>query len=116
MAAKALVYLNRIVAGGPGEGGKCRWTDIVAAVRAAADDPSEDAEAMLRKVLDFEGDLALEEDSSLPHSMAPEDMLRSIAVQALAERNKEKHRDAITRVAGSTDSERLKAIARKLLA
>ena len=110
-------YLRRVIAGVPVEGPGFRWTDILAALRVVAGDGSEDAVALLRRMLDFDGELMLDEESSLPHSMSPEDMLRSLALQALAKRDREKHRDAIKRVAESPEcSEHLRGIAYKLLA
>ena len=39
---------------------------------------------MLLRVVRFEGELRLNEDSEPPHSMSPEEMLKSVAIQALA--------------------------------
>lgn len=56
------------------------------------------AEEMLLAILAFDGELQLDESSEMPHRMSPEDMLKSLAAQALVVRTGAKHTDAIRRV------------------
>lgn len=67
-----------------GAGGPRLWDDVLAAfygVIAAPFTPR--GEALLLAVLRFDGRLDLDAASEIPHSMSPEDMLKSLAVQAL---------------------------------
>jgi len=62
-----------------------RWEDLHAAMREVISvELSPDAEHLLLAMLRFDGRIRFEASSEIPHSMPPEDMLKSLAVQALA--------------------------------
>jgi hypothetical protein len=80
-------------------------------------DPSEESELLLRRVLtDFRARLALDESGGLTHAMPPEDPLRSIAVQTLAAWDLPRHRDVILLHADPAHRDILATIARRSLA
>jgi hypothetical protein len=61
-----------------------RWRDLQADFIAATSSPlSAEVERLLLAILRFDGELQLDEASEMPHRMSPENMLKSLAVQAL---------------------------------
>src|SRR5229473_3182447 len=67
-------------------GQKPGWTDVLGELLAATYSPlTPEVERLLLAILRFEGELQLDESSELPHGMSPEEMLKSLAVQALGE-------------------------------
>lgn len=81
----AIQLLNQAVTEEPSNRSVYRWEDLLAAIEAVAvgDSLGWDAERVLLRVVRFEGELRLNEDSESPHSMSPEEMLKSVAIQAL---------------------------------
>jgi hypothetical protein len=62
-----------------------RWGDVRNELAAATSSPlTAEVERLLLSVLAFRGRLRLDETSPMPHRMSPENMLKSLAVQALA--------------------------------
>src|SRR5260221_11572620 len=88
------------------------WHHIMDALREIAADHSPESEKGLRAILEFDGKVSLSPNSATSHAMAPEDMMRSIAIQSLAQWDKKKHRAAIARVSKKTSSHFLAAIAK----
>ena len=82
----AIQLLNQAVTEESSNRSVYRWEDLLAAIEAVAvgDSLGWDAERVLLRVVRFEGELRLNEDSEPPHSMSPEEMLKSVAIQALA--------------------------------
>ena len=61
-----------------------RWESLLASMRALVSvPPTTEVEQLLLAVLRFEGELRLDPRSEIPHSMSPEEMLKSLAIQAL---------------------------------
>lgn len=60
------------------------WQDIMAAMSDILQTHTEETEALLRRILDFEGTIRLSPRSDIPGAMEPENMLRSLSVQALS--------------------------------
>jgi hypothetical protein len=71
---------------------------------------SEDDERQLVEILRFDGRLHLAESSELPHSMPPEDMLKSLAVQALAKWTGTKYIEEMVRAQVITRSSSLASL------
>lgn len=83
--SEALEYLEGVVSPQKGESSDNQWGDILGAVDFVFGEPfSREAERVMLAALRFDGPVRLAESSEMPHSMAPEDMLRSFAVQWLA--------------------------------
>lgn len=97
--SKAHEHLRRLLAGGLIEGRRPRWTHALWLMKAVGDQRSPESEALMREVALFNGKFVLDEEAGLPHSMSPEDMLRSIAAQTLAGWDRRRHRDVIRHVA-----------------
>jgi hypothetical protein len=113
--ARAHEHLERMLTGtGPGSQ-PYTWQHVLGALQAVCGERSSESEAVLRKAASYEGRCQLDEGAGLPHSMSPEDLLRSIAVQSLAEWDRNRHRDVIARAAALADSEHVAAIARQYL-
>ena len=93
--ARAHEHLRRLLAGGLIEGRRPQWAHALALLKAVSDVRSPESEAVLRDAARFDGKLLLDEAAGLPHSMAPEDMLRSLAAQTLAGWDPRRHRDVI---------------------
>src|SRR4051794_27791638 len=69
-----------------GGGGDYRWEDVMAELLPLITSPlSPDAERLFLEILRFDGRLRLVVSCEMPHSMPPTDMLKSLAVQALAQ-------------------------------
>ena len=99
--ARAHEHLRRLLAGGLIEGRRPHWTHALALLKAVGESRSPESEALLREVAVFDGRLLLNEEAGLPHSMAPEDMLRSLAAQTLAGWDHRRHRDVIRQAAAA---------------
>lgn len=108
-------YLRRVIAQPPKRGERFGWHHIIVALHHVAADPSTEAERLLQQVVAYTGELPLDRRWDLPHSMSPESMIQSLALQSLARRNKRKHHDLIARVARTTQSDLLAAIVRSSL-
>lgn len=90
-----------------------RWEEILDAVEAVFAGPFNwEAERVMLAVLRFDGRLRLSESSELPHSMPPEDMLKSFAIQWLAKETGLTHLLEMQRVEATTASPVLASLVR----
>ena len=91
-----------------------RWDDLLAAIEtvAGSDSLGWEAESVLLRVLRFEGELELSDDSEHPHSMSPEEMLKSVAIQTLAKRTGLTHLLEMQRIEATAASPVLASIVR----
>jgi hypothetical protein len=93
-----------------------RWPDILAATeKVLIQGPAEDREQVLADVLQFTGVIRLDPKSELPHSMAAEEMLKSLAVQVLANWAGARYLTEIRRVGATAHSPILAAIVNKVV-
>jgi len=106
-------HLRRLLAGGLIEGRRPRWTHALWLMKTVGEERSPESEALLREVALFDGKFLLDEEAGLPHSMSPEDMLRSIAAQTLAGWDRHRHRDVIRHVAKTAGPGLAAAIVRR---
>jgi len=75
-----------------------------------------DSQNVFLELLEFDGEVALSKDSTLPHAAPPAELMRGHAIQMLARADLDKHRAAIQRLADRPGtSPRLAAIARMVL-
>jgi hypothetical protein len=66
-------------------GEEYRWEQLLSAMRSLISGPPiPEVERLLVALLRFDGEIRLHPDSELPHSMPPEEMLKSLALQTLA--------------------------------
>ena len=106
--SEAHEHLRRMMAGTPDqEGQRYQWPHVLAMLQQVRTEPSADSEDVLRALAQYEGRLLLDEEAGLPHSMSPEDLLRSLAVQTLGQWNAARHADAIRRAAELADTDRV---------
>jgi|SRR5579864_809956 len=110
----AILLLNQSIVDSSPRGHQYRWEDLVAAIEAiaGADSFGWEAERALLRALRFDGELSLSENSELPHSMSPEEMLKSLATQALAKRTGLTHLLEMERVEATAASPTLASIVR----
>lgn len=60
------------------------WKRLLKAIRSVISKPLNwETERILLEIMRFDGRINLTSDSSVPHSLSPEDMLKSLAAQAL---------------------------------
>jgi hypothetical protein len=85
------------------------WSGLVGAIAEVAATPSPAAEQLLLDLLTFQGPLSLA-GGSMPHSQAPEDMIRTAAIDALWEMSGEKYAAVCRNVAAATPSPIVKRI------
>jgi hypothetical protein len=110
--ARAHAYLRSLLAGEGVAGRRPHWKHVHAILHAVTLDESEESHLLLRDVAVFEGTLDLDPRHGMPHSMPPEEMLRSVAVQTLGRWDRHRHRDVIGHVAAHAGTDHLVAIAR----
>ena len=85
MSSAVELLEKAIQAGAVASGDEYRWESLLAAMREVITAPlSAEAERLLLALLRFDGRLRLDAASEFPHSLSPEDMLKSLSVQALA--------------------------------
>ncbi len=102
--------LRRAIAGAaPARG--YRWEELLADLWPALSSPvTADGERLLLEILRFAGRLQIDLSSEMPHSMPPEDMLKSLAVQALARWTGLAHLYELRRVQLTTQSSSLASL------
>ena len=105
-------FLEKVIAHPQRRGERFNWHHIAAAVHHVGMDRSLQAERMLKKLVQFKGTIAMQSSSDLPHSMSPESMIQSLALQSLLHRNKRKHRALARRVAATTHIDLVAEIAK----
>jgi len=82
---EALNYLEVVVSSGKGTTEAYQWEDILGAAEIVFAEPfSRDTERVMLAILRLDRRITLAASSELPHSMTPEDALKSVAVQWLA--------------------------------
>ena len=74
--------IKTAMAGNAPAGQEPKWFDLLGELERATGITPE-TEKMLVEILQFEGRLQLDEKSEFPHSMSPDEMLKSCAVQSL---------------------------------
>jgi hypothetical protein len=104
-------HLRRCLAGGLIHGRRVTWQHALALMHAVSEARGPESESVLREVALYDGVLQLDTASGLPHAMSPEDALRSMAVQVLAQWNPRRHRDVIKAVSRVTRNELVRKIA-----
>jgi hypothetical protein len=106
----AFQALKSAMAVGPA-GQERRWEDLMADLWPVISSPlTWEGERLLLDVIRFEGRLRLVESSEMPHSMPPEDMLKSLAIQALARWTGLAHLHEMQRVQLTTPSSSLASL------
>ncbi len=102
----------RIAMGGtPADGQERRWGDLMMELWPAISAPlTWEGERLLLDLIRFEGRLRLAVSSEMPHSMPPEDMLKSLAIQALARWTGLAHLHEMQRVQLTTQSSSLASL------
>lgn len=84
MTSAALENLRAAMTPSHRSGAKPRWTDVHADFLTATSSPlSPTVENLLLRILRSEEELNLDNGFDMPHRMSPENMLKSMAVQAL---------------------------------
>ena len=106
-------HLRRCLAGGLIHGKRVTWQHAMALMHAVSAARGPESENVLREVALYDGVLQLDTAPGLPHAMSPEDALRSMAVQVLAEWNPRRHRDVIRAVSRVTRNDVVAVIARE---
>ncbi len=102
--------LRRAIAGAAPAGGY-RWEELLADLWPALSSPlTVEGERLLLEILRFEGRLQIDLSSEMPHSMPPEDMLKSLAIQALAKWTGLSHLHEMRRVQLITQSSSLASL------
>jgi hypothetical protein len=92
------------------------WSDLMAELFPAISRPlTWEAEGLLLGVLRFERRLRLTVSSDLPHSMPPEDMLKSLAIQALGRWTGLAYLQEMERVQATTQSSSLSSLVRDVI-
>jgi hypothetical protein len=98
------------------DGQEPAWSDVMAElVPAISQHLTWEAEGILLEILRFEGRLRLTVSDDLPHSMSPEDMLKSLAVQALAKWTGLAYLQEMERVQATTQSSSLSSLVRDVI-
>jgi hypothetical protein len=96
--------------------GQPLWSDLMAELWPVISSPlTWEAEGLLLAILRFEGRLRLTVSSDLPHSMPPEDMLKSLAVQALGRWTGLSYLQEMERVQVTTQSSSLSSLVRDII-
>lgn len=114
--ARAHDHLRRLLAGENAQGVRYRWHHALGLMHALSSDPSDETGQLLVEVALFEGRLALDETAGMPHSMPPEELLRALAIQLLARRDRAAHQRLFRRLARTVRSDRLAELARSCAA
>ncbi len=84
MPTAAVDMLRQALAGNVPGGNGLLWADLFAAMASIIPSaPTPEVESVLLDILRFDAELPLVPDAEMPHSMAPEEMLKSLALQAL---------------------------------
>jgi hypothetical protein len=93
-----------------------RWEDIHAAMRTVISAPlTSGTEHLLLSMLRFDGRIRLDTSCDVPHRMSAEDMLKSLAVQALAKWTGPTYLLAVRRLQAATTSPGLLSVIRAVI-
>jgi hypothetical protein len=97
-------------------GAQVRWEEIMAEMWPALSSPlSWGGERVLFEVIRFEGQLAIDLTSEIPHSMPPEDMLKALAIQALGRWTGLAYLQEMERVQATTQSSALSSLVQDVI-
>ncbi|HEY9383957.1 MAG TPA: hypothetical protein VIP80_10610 [Gemmatimonadales bacterium] len=107
--------LRRLLAGQGHGAGEFRWHHVLSLLMRLREERSLDSATVLQEIAEFEGRLTFDGAEGHPHSMPPADLVRTIAVQILAEWDLEQYRDTIVRAADLALSHPARSIARQLV-
>jgi hypothetical protein len=108
--------LEAALSGSPTAQIEYHWEDLLMAMQAVISAPLNcEAERALLAVLRFDEKLWLSESSEFPHSMSPEDMLKSLAAQALGKWTGGTHLIELKRVEATARSPVLASIIRAVI-
>lgn len=91
------------------------WPEVVGDIVRLEAPLKEEDEQILLNALSFKGRLKLGIAGDPPHSMSPEDMLKSLAVQALGDFTGTKHIEAMRNLETETKSSSLSCIIRAVI-
>jgi hypothetical protein len=93
-----------------------RWSGVMLELLPAISSPlTSETERLLVGIVRFEGRLRLTISSDMPHSMPPEDMLKSLAIQALARWTGLAYLHEMRRVQLTTPSSSLASLVRDVI-
>jgi hypothetical protein len=116
MMPNAVQLLTSVLESGPKSDEKYRWQDLHAAMLQVISAPlTSGTEHLLLSILRFDGRISLDTSSEVPHRMSTEDMLKSLAVQALARWTGSIYVRALRRLQASTTSPGLLSVVRAVL-
>jgi hypothetical protein len=97
-------------------GAQVRWEEILSELWPTLSSPlTWDGERLLLEVIRFEGQLPIDLTSEIPHSMPPEDMLKSLAIQALGRWTGLAYLMEMERVQATTQSSSLSSLVRDVI-
>lgn len=113
--AVAHTRFHSLMAGQYLEGRGFHWPHVLGLLHELCKERSAQSEALLRRAAQFKGTLRLDPAQGLPHSMSPEDFLRSVAVQTLGSWDPVLHQDAIVQAVALADHESVATHARPYL-
>ena len=108
---RAHEHLHRLL-DGTHPPGAYHWHHLLAIVHEVAGERTPAHERALRRAALFEGRFSLDPRAGLPHSMPPEEMVRSLAVRQLASWDRRKHAAVIRQAVELADHERTGQAAR----
>ena len=98
------------------ERGACAWEDLLAAVQEVTSAGlTPEVEDLLVAALRFEGRFSLTPTSGRPHRLSPEDMVKSLAIQALGRWGAADHIPEIERIESTARSPGLASVARSTI-
>jgi hypothetical protein len=87
------------------------WQDISGALAILSEKWTAEHENLFASLLEFEGTVRLSPDSDIPGVMAPEDILKSTAIQNLTEWKGRKYLSAFKKLKTTTKSEAIAEVA-----
>jgi tetratricopeptide (TPR) repeat protein len=108
-----LQLLTNVLAPEAEEEGPYAWEDLLGAVHEVTSAPlTQEVEGLLVAALRFEGRFRLTPTSGRPHRLSPEDMVKSLAIQALGRWGAADHLAEIERIESTARSPGLASVAR----
>lgn len=112
----AVQLITTVLESGPKPDEKYRWPDLHAAMLQVISAPlTSGTEHLLLSILRFDGRIRLDTSYEVPHRMSAEDMLKSLAVQALAKWTGSTYVRAVRRLQASSTSPGLLSVIRAVL-
>jgi hypothetical protein len=106
-------FLTHVLGSEGQTGAPYPWEDLLAAVQEVTSAaPTREVENVLLALLRFEGRFRLTPTSGRPHRLSPEDMVKSLAIQALGKWGCAAHLAEIQRIESTARSPGLASVAR----